>query len=117
MWFVYILKCEGNRYYVGQAENLTHRLIAHLSGNGSTITRKHEPTSLYYVETLPDRVSAIRRETELCRQFKREPVKLNLNSKYTGLYQKLCNFIELHGDDCWYRLRTGEITLQEEQHA
>lgn len=53
--FVYVLLCEGERYYVRYSENLHHRLRSHFARNiidhpysdyGSIFTRKHRPLSL-----------------------------------------------------------------------
>jgi predicted GIY-YIG superfamily endonuclease len=86
MWFIYVLKCADNTFYVGQTSNLSNRLLGHISGNGTVFTRSHKPESLYYVETAPTRDKAIKRETALMRQFKDDSPSLILNDKYHGLF-------------------------------
>ena len=111
-YFVYVLKCEDDNYYVGMTNNITHRLIAHLSGNGSRITRKYKPIDLYYVEEKESRDKAIQRETELTRIFRKGNIDLVLSKKYESLFKQVTNFITKYGNDCWYKLRKGLIEFR-----
>lgn len=43
---VYILKLEGDRYYVGYTENLPARLNSHFNNDGSIYTKKFKPISV-----------------------------------------------------------------------
>ena len=43
---IYVLRLEGNRYYVGKSHNVTNRYQEHLNGFGSAWTRKYRPISL-----------------------------------------------------------------------
>lgn len=40
---IYILKLEDNCYYIGKSENVEQRFQQHLSGSGSSFTKKHKP--------------------------------------------------------------------------
>ena len=40
---IYILKCKGNRYYVGQTVNIARRLREHQEGVGGWFTAKYPP--------------------------------------------------------------------------
>lgn len=45
-WWVYALRCTGERYYVGASSDVGKRLLAHSSGHGSVFTRAHPPIAL-----------------------------------------------------------------------
>lgn len=42
-YFVYTLKLENGKYYVGRTGNLKRRLRQHFKGKGALWTRKHSP--------------------------------------------------------------------------
>lgn len=46
---IYVLKLESGKYYVGKSSNPTERYQQHLSGSGSTWTKKYKPVSLVKV--------------------------------------------------------------------
>ena len=52
MVFIYVLKCQNNKYYVGKTENPDYRLESHFSEGGSAWTRKYKPLQLY--QLIPD---------------------------------------------------------------
>lgn len=43
---IYILKLEGNKYYIGKSDNPQKRFQEHLNGEGSAWTRKHKPQEI-----------------------------------------------------------------------
>ena len=43
---IYILRCEGGRYYVGKTNNLEQRKQQHLNGTASAWTKKYKPLSV-----------------------------------------------------------------------
>ena len=43
---IYVLRCEGGRYYVGKSANVMKRFQEHLNGCGSAWTKKYIPVSL-----------------------------------------------------------------------
>jgi len=43
---IYVLRLEGDRYYVGKSDNIMNRYEQHLNGSGSAWTRKYKPVSL-----------------------------------------------------------------------
>ena len=52
--WIYVLRCEGEKYYIGATRNLHNRLIEHFSGEGAIFTKKHKPQSvLLYKRGLP----------------------------------------------------------------
>jgi predicted GIY-YIG superfamily endonuclease len=43
---IYILKLQGDRYYVGKSENPMKRYQEHIDGRGSALTKKYKPLSV-----------------------------------------------------------------------
>ena len=41
--YIYILKCENDKYYIGKTKNYQYRFEQHKNGNGSEWTRLHKP--------------------------------------------------------------------------
>ena len=64
-WFVYILKCLDNSFYIGQTSNLEKRVIAHNAGNGPKYTAVRRPVKLVYLESFTSHDKAIKREKQL----------------------------------------------------
>jgi len=46
MVFIYILKLEDNKYYIGKTDNPEFRLDAHFNYAGSSWTKKYKPFKL-----------------------------------------------------------------------
>lgn len=112
MYYVYILKCANNIFYVGMTSNINRRLMAHLSGNGSVITKKNKPIDLYYIEEKQTYGEAINREKELIKIFKSKTLNLQLPEKFENLFSEIKEYIEINGNDCWYRIRNNTISFQ-----
>jgi hypothetical protein len=52
---IYILKLEGNRYYVGYSPNVNKRIQEHIDGNGSSFTKKYKPIAVEKIkENVPE---------------------------------------------------------------
>lgn len=47
--YIYTLKLEDNKYYVGRSYNVPRRLNEHYDGKGSEWTKKYNPIKLYEV--------------------------------------------------------------------
>ncbi len=65
-FFVYILRCSDNSFYVGHTDDLDKRIAEHKSGafeNSYTETRM--PLTLVYAQELPTRDEALQREMQL----------------------------------------------------
>jgi putative endonuclease len=64
-YFVYIIKSlKDNKFYIGQTNNLTNRLLRH--NNGEVVaTRNRKPFILVYKENYENRVEAMKREKYL----------------------------------------------------
>lgn len=65
MDFVYMLRCGDDSLYTGWTNDLEKRLAAHRSGKGAKYTRGRGPVTLVYLEELPDKSSAMKREAAI----------------------------------------------------
>ena len=46
--FLYVLRCNGGKYYVGSTEDLERRMKEHAAGRGCAFTKAHLPFELVY---------------------------------------------------------------------
>lgn len=60
--YCYIVECADGTYYTGWAVDPEKRVAVHNKGRGARYTRMRGPVKLVYVEELPDRKSAMKRE-------------------------------------------------------
>jgi len=60
--YVSLLRCRDRTFYTGWAMDLDRRMARHRAGTGARYTRSRLPMELVYVECLPDRYQARRRE-------------------------------------------------------
>jgi len=67
MYYVYILCCADDSYYVGSAQDLDARVKAHNDGRGAAYTFKHRPVHVVYSEALDSEVQAVTPERQLKR--------------------------------------------------
>lgn len=62
---VYMLECADGSLYTGWTNDIESRLAAHNRGTGAKYTRGRGPVKLVYIEYLPDRSTALRREAAI----------------------------------------------------
>lgn len=74
--FVYMVECADGTYYTGWTNQVEKRLTAHNSGTGARYTRGRLPVKLVYMEEMPDKRSAQRREVEIKRLSRRQKENL-----------------------------------------
>ena len=77
-FFCYILECSDGTYYTGWSTDPQRRLEQHNRGAGARYTRSRRPVRLVYVEALPDKIAALKRERAikaLPRQKKQELIR------------------------------------------
>lgn len=79
-WTVYILECGDGTLYTGITDDLQRRLKAHAEGRGAKYTRGRGPLQLSYRETVPDKSTALKRESAIKRLRKCEKLGLIQNS-------------------------------------
>jgi putative endonuclease len=74
--FVYIVECADRTLYTGWTMDVARRLKAHNAGRGARYTQQRGPVRLVYVEELPDRRTALKRELQIKRMPRAEKLKL-----------------------------------------
>ena len=67
MYYVYILRCSDDSFYVGSTQDLQDRVHAHNAGRGSAYTFKRRPVRAVYTEVFHTEAQAIKRERQLKR--------------------------------------------------
>jgi putative endonuclease len=65
MYFVYILLCGDDSYYVGSTQDVSQRLATHSAGEGAAFTARRLPVCLIYQEPFATIEEAVRREKQL----------------------------------------------------
>ncbi|KKS89570.1 MAG: Excinuclease ABC C subunit domain protein, partial [Parcubacteria group bacterium GW2011_GWF2_43_11] len=48
MWYIYIVKCQDDSFYVGTSSDLTRRFQEHKDGRGGKYTSHHKPSKIIY---------------------------------------------------------------------
>jgi putative endonuclease len=79
VFYCYILECCDGSFYTGWSTDPQRRLIQHNHGTGARYTRSRRPVRLVYVEELPDKAAALKRERAI--KALRRPQKQKLISK------------------------------------
>jgi putative endonuclease len=79
-FYCYILECADGTYYTGWTTDPTRREKQHNAGRGARYTSTRRPVRLVYIEELPDKISALKRERAI-KALKREQKKSLINKK------------------------------------
>ncbi len=74
--FVYMVQCADNTLYTGWTTNVDRRLQTHNAGRGAKYTRERGPVRLVYVEEMPNRRAAMKRELEIKRMRRAKKLAL-----------------------------------------
>jgi putative endonuclease len=61
-FYCYIVECADGTYYTGWTTDPTRREKQHNAGRGARYTSTRRPVRLVYIEELPDKISALKRE-------------------------------------------------------
>ncbi len=84
-FYVYILKCSDNTYYVGVTNNLDRRINEHKSGaNPGSYTSKRLPVKLMYYTQFTEPESAFAFETQI-KKWSRAKKEALINEEYEKL--------------------------------
>jgi len=67
MYYVYILQCSDNSYYIGYTTDLKNRIKEHNEGSGGRNTRLKSPVELLYTEKFENKSDALKREAQIKR--------------------------------------------------
>lgn len=65
MRYVYVLRCRDDSLYIGETDELTHRVARHNEGRGCQYTASRLPVTLVYAELFSSRIDAAKRERQL----------------------------------------------------
>lgn len=65
MWYVYILLCGDGSFYTGISNSPKRRFSDHKNGKGGRYTRLHKPIKIIYLEKLPTKSAALKRESQI----------------------------------------------------
>jgi putative endonuclease len=60
--FCYILECSDGTYYTGWTTDPERRVAQHNKGTGARYTKTRRPVKLVYLEEVPDKIAALKRE-------------------------------------------------------
>lgn len=80
MWYIYILQCSDNSYYIGITNNLEKRLKVHNTGKGAKYTKTRLPVFICISWEVENRSIASKWEyklKQLTRKQKSKLIKLN----------------------------------------
>jgi predicted GIY-YIG superfamily endonuclease len=85
-FYIYILKCKDDSYYIGHTDNIEQRISQHTMGkiNGYTSTRL--PIKLVYSELFNSREEAIMAERKL-KRWSRKKKEILINKGWHGFEQ------------------------------
>ncbi|EKD56021.1 MAG: tRNA/rRNA methyltransferase [uncultured bacterium] len=64
-YFVYIILCDNNRYYVGHTNNLESRFSRHLQKTGAKFTAQNKPIKILWQQEFNSEIEAIKREKQI----------------------------------------------------
>jgi putative endonuclease len=78
-FYCYILECSDGTYYTGWSSDPQRRLREHNSGKGARYTRSRRPVRMVYLEELPDKSSALKRERAIKALPRPKKIKLILS--------------------------------------
>ena len=74
--YCYIVECVDGTYYTGWAVDPKRRVAVHNKGRGAKYTKTRLPVKLVYVEELPDRTSAMKRDIAIKKMTRERKKKL-----------------------------------------
>ena len=86
--YCYIVECADGTYYTGWAVDPEKRVAMHNRGRGARYTRTRGPVKLVYLEELPDRKSAMRREIAIKKMSRPAKQKLVLKRRISAPLRK-----------------------------
>ncbi len=81
-WQVYILRCGDDTLYTGITNDLENRLKTHNEKRGARYTRARLPVTLAYLEEVPSRSLASRREAAIKKLTRSKKLKLIAESEF-----------------------------------
>jgi len=83
-YYIYIVRCSDNSYYVGYSENVAKRVKAHNKGSGLHYTKTRRPVVLVYQEEYESKKIALHRERQI-KQWRRAKKEALINGDLARL--------------------------------
>jgi putative endonuclease len=83
-YYCYIVQCADRTFYTGWTTDPQRRARQHNNGTGAKYTRTHRPVTLVYLEELPGRSEAMKREHAIKKMSRSRKEKLILAHPVTG---------------------------------
>ena len=77
-YYVYVIECDNDSYYIGQTSDIEKRWKEHITGNAAKWTKSHKPVKIIHYEELNTREEAVKRESDLKTGFGRKWIKLEI---------------------------------------
>lgn len=74
-WFVYVLRCKGDRLYCGIAKDVDARFAEHAAGKGAKFTRGFPPEAIVASLRVGDRAEALKREAAFKRMTRLQKIE------------------------------------------
>lgn len=74
--FCYILECSDGTFYTGWTTDPERRMAQHNKGVGARYTKTRRPVKMVYLEELPDKVTALKRELQIKKLKRKQKLKL-----------------------------------------
>lgn len=74
--YTYMVECSDGTYYTGWTNDIEKRLKMHNARKGAKYTKTRTPVKLIYLEVLPTKQEAMRREAQIKRLSRREKEQL-----------------------------------------
>ena len=75
-FFCYMVECADGTFYTGWSTDPARREKTHNAGQGAKYTRMRRPVKLVYIEELPDKSSALKRERAIKKFSRKRKEKL-----------------------------------------
>lgn len=82
-FYCYLLECADGTFYAGWTTDPARREREHNAGRGARYTRVRRPVRLVYIEEMPDKLSALKRELAIKRLPRKK--KQALAAEFTGV--------------------------------
>ncbi len=74
--YCYIVECADGTYYTGWTLDPERRVSQHNKGIGAKYTSARRPVKLVYLETQPDKITALKRELAIKKMKRKQKGKL-----------------------------------------
>jgi len=89
-FYCYILECSDGTFYTGWTTDPPRREKQHNAGSGARYTSTRRPVRMVYVEEVPDKISALKRELAIKAMSRGRKAKLveNFSGPITGKRQE-----------------------------